>query len=1274
MKLPWLRRMWKRAKIAVSRARVSFSRASKLWGRSRAMPPYHSKIPRKIVAFKQSARALFGSKVYRRLGEFWPLTPARLRGQDYERYRSELLRALRLAKVRNIAVTGGYGAGKSSFVQSFAEDHEEYNFCFISLATFNGEADKPDASKTSGQQDLAGAVEQRLPRDPIERIEATIVQQLLYSVKDKSIPQTRLKRINHISGSRATIYSILIIVVSVSLFRILGLPESHAALGRQFPIRELMTTPLWLPILLLALVGFWSVRKLLASILNFNIQGISLRGFSLAQPAVASVLHKQLDEIVYLFERNKIDVVLIEDLDRFSDTSPFTRLREINFILNTSPSIKRPVHFVYLIRDDLFSAEDRVKFFDFVLPIVSVINVDNSKQKMMDIMRLRAWDDDDIPGEKLIEDVCYYIDDMRQLIDILNEYDLFRKLVGKNKSLDRNKVFAAVVARCLFPRHYASLLRGEGPIYELITSYKSWATARAQAAQEEAVQLQAELKLQEVGFARAEREFRAIVWMAASEYADPYQLISIEVPGGLRLEYRGFTAADIPSGLDFQSGKVVLHYSNGGVRAVDMSELVGSGKESLGARMAAARTDAVGARKRLVSIRAKQFDNNVFGLSQAVRHSEFKSYVATVSSRLGLAPIGHLVSNGYLGEDYFDYSGFFYEGSVSRWDKGVMLSIKAGELLPINVRVDSATSLVGRLSDADVSEGRGLVAAVVMQIFGSPIAPDKLRITRKAVLSGIESHKERLDELLASVQSTPALSVFVDVLLQENATALLEVIGDGERCSIGPLREKLCGAAISSESARAEKMGEGLATELDAYITELSDASAFLAGIVNASEAKTWMDSNSTWIEEIGEGVTRLEVEALLRLDAISINVHNIRVMAASYGMDWTQRNFSVGDVRAMDRSRLRAKLINPLRPLLEAVLSQDGVIYDGGADIAWAINKVRDDPDVQLQVVKKIDFSLESLEEVDQSLWNDLCLHNRVQGAWGNLKMVVDRLEAASADRCLEQLFDSPMFLESLKNDPNVMVNEDARAISDFVLRLLSLNNSVESGLAKVIGASKLIEEIPGSMAPEIPVVAYAGLVGGLGGTWVSWVFYRVQSIDADLAVRYLVECLNKDPVLKIDVDLQDRVVVEALVHFEDVRLRGLVISSCLPRVLVWSEATADAMIKAMFDLETLDVSLVEVLLSAQVGARIVNAASDELGLLLLSTLVEKKPWAEVKPIVLAAAEGPLPGVNASQDQFALSYTEASRRFAEVLYRVGVVRKPAIRRKTVVLQPSAKF
>lgn len=190
---------------------------------------------------------------------FEPLSPVDVDDDRIAIYEAELLNGLRNEGVRNIAITGGYGAGKSSLIKTFVKRHPEYKYAFISLASFEEKAVADPA------------------QDPADAVEAAIVQQLLYSVSAAHVPGTRLKRISHV-GTLAVLSRVTV-----------------AALGVVFYLRLKMLWPVFLPnlssiiswipkgvaeigvVVSSLIIAFWVIR----SISSLRVRELTLGGVRL---------------------------------------------------------------------------------------------------------------------------------------------------------------------------------------------------------------------------------------------------------------------------------------------------------------------------------------------------------------------------------------------------------------------------------------------------------------------------------------------------------------------------------------------------------------------------------------------------------------------------------------------------------------------------------------------------------------------------------------------------------------------------------------------------------------------------------------------------------------------------------------------------------------------------------------------------------------------------------------------------------------------------------
>lgn len=59
---------------------------------------------------------------------------------DAENLYIELLdKYIKNSKVNNISLTGGYGSGKSSIIETYIRRHHEYKQCKVSLAKYNNQ-------------------------------------------------------------------------------------------------------------------------------------------------------------------------------------------------------------------------------------------------------------------------------------------------------------------------------------------------------------------------------------------------------------------------------------------------------------------------------------------------------------------------------------------------------------------------------------------------------------------------------------------------------------------------------------------------------------------------------------------------------------------------------------------------------------------------------------------------------------------------------------------------------------------------------------------------------------------------------------------------------------------------------------------------------------------------------------------------------------------------------------------------------------------------------
>ncbi|GEM_PF-1224832 len=1262
-------------------------RLKSAWGAlftSRGVAPFSVRVPRWQVALRQSFKRLINPDRGNIVGTFDPLTPVRLQGKEYSRYSAELERALRLPKVRNIAITGSYGAGKSSFIQSFVEDHSEYNFCFVSLASFSeidvvkdavriadgGSSDdgghSPDSDGSKSFADVGV--------DALERIESSIVQQLLYSVRDSSIPQTRLKRINHVRAGTALLYSIFVAAASAAALALFGLPKGLSHLTIHFPFNYILEAIPGLCVAGIAVGLVAIIYSILSSVLGFRLHAVAIKGMSLARSSVMSVLHKQLDEIVYLFERNRIDIVMIEDLDRFNDSSPFTRLREINFIVNSSPSIRRPVHFIYMVRDDLFSSRDRVKFFDCVIPIVSVINTDNSQQKMLDIMAARGWAPDVCPSKYVIESVSYHVDDMRLLVNILNEYDLMRSIIGRNATLNKDKMFAAVVSRCLFPREYAELLRGQGVISDLLSSYAGWSKERREELQLAVRDLESKVSMQPQELAATEKELRALIWLAASEREVGYPLLSIEALGGSAMNFRDFVRDGFDEAANLEDA-LSLDFGPAGSRRVEYRELLGKGQGSLGSRMIAAREIASGSARRLSEMRKKVSDFSFTALSQAIRDPAFVAHVAKKSSELKLGPVGFFITKGLLGEDYFDYSGYFYAGSISRSDKELMLRVKAGELLPVESRIDDPAEFLKRMNAAELREGRGILVPIVFHLFGDKYDGGDFKADLRSVIFG-DSHlyAGRVGELVRALLAEGNRIGAIEYLLVNYPSVMIEAVEPGAECGVAPWREKLIARALSVANQLKGLIGGDLHESLREIVSSITDGAEFVSSITDFSQAKSWLDESEVWLYEIDE-VLEIEVmERLLSLNAPAVNAHNMRSLGRFFDPPLAAERIGLASIRAQAEGSLKGWLERNYGNVLESIIEQDGDLSEDSSDVKWIISHVSDDLALELRSMERLSFEAQSTDGFPERLWARMLIKKRLAATWENMEAALSSASDEEQQEIVTSILSSQRSLDLLADDADSLDDMGISRIVAIVERMIELSDNSEDILARFLANSGVAMKLPDEFIPKLSQESMRSMMDELDGHWCEWLWVAVDK-DADpLLARYLASCAD-DPGSRQGVSaVPAQTLVAAASLLTTPAAVEQLIMTFIARVTGWDQDSANSACR-MIGLSDISRSgAASRILSEFYPLPMFEEASIDSSCQLLARVVGKMEWSEVKEIMSVASHSALVGLSGEKGEVTLAGGKGTDALVGALHSAGLIRKPKRRRGDWALAAAAKY
>lgn len=399
-----------------------------------------------------------------------------------EEYFKALHWALNNNKIKNIALSGPYGSGKSSIIQSYLKLHPSVKAINISLAAFDmKEENNPELEK---------------------ELEIGILKQLFYKVDANRIPQSRYRKLYRDNLTRYIVKIIVLALVTIMSLSML-IPEKVTKVikvlqnnGQYWGLNGVQTVSVIAVICFVVLmIASYMVRWLKT---HFRIREITFTdkiGAATEKDNEESIFNRNMDEIIYFFEATKYNVVFLEDLDRFDNPEIFVKLRELNIILNNYEQIKRRIVFVYAIKDDMFTDAERTKFFDFVIPVVPILNATNSVEILRQKLAVKKSNTGISKSEKynisagFISMISPYIEDMRILTNICNEFVVYKNTLGDIDLKDEN-MFSMITFKNLFPQAFSDLEAEKGIVKEAFRDKKRFIEEKNHELKEKNIELQ----------------------------------------------------------------------------------------------------------------------------------------------------------------------------------------------------------------------------------------------------------------------------------------------------------------------------------------------------------------------------------------------------------------------------------------------------------------------------------------------------------------------------------------------------------------------------------------------------------------------------------------------------------------------------------------------------------------------------------------------------------------------------------------------------------------
>lgn len=679
---------------------------------------------------------------------------------DFKRHKEYIIRlknAIDQPNVFNIALTGSYGAGKSSILKTFKAYYPEYHYVNVSLASFvEVNMSESDSTPKSNEDSFE------------EQLEYSILQQLFYHVKATNIPESRFGRIERTSRKKR-----IFVVVCILLFVVANLClfcQEQVTKYFLIPTEVLKSSFLFGLSICVFILGICVILfQLILFIKKISIKNLTLDKATLEfeEKKNVSIMNRYLDEILYLFQEKKYNIVIFEDIDRFENTHIFTKLRELNLILNQSEEIGRRIVFLYALKDDIFAnAEERTKFFDYIVPVIPFVNASNSG----DLFR-RKIANLHIPEAEVrssfITDISAFVNDMRVLTNVVNEFDLYRNLL--DKKLNKEKLLAMILYKNLFPTDFSLLHQNKGVVYQTFFSAPKIRNEIREDDSDRLKEIDSEIQAISEETLRSIEELRAVI-VGKLLKLWPGDDWEIYCDGGKKQISSLFSEENILHILD---GNIYFEnkYYRYQTRHLNADEIKSSLGESYKYRIRKKIIQSV-ADDKIKTLRDKRkvlmddiaaIDKYTLSVIAKTDRDIFEHVEIPKGEEEKYKVLKYFLEKGYIDEEYFFYISIFQEGRLTPSDQEFLLSIKFNTPKEFDYKLQEIPSLIQNLSVVDYDH-KGILNKDLLKF--CLLHEDEYEDECDAILKQMVVHEQYIDLQYQFMQEGNCVPTFIKRLVR----------------------------------------------------------------------------------------------------------------------------------------------------------------------------------------------------------------------------------------------------------------------------------------------------------------------------------------------------------------------------------------------------------------------------------------------------------------------------------------------------------------------------
>lgn len=774
--------------------------------------------------------------------------------------------------------------------------------------------------------------------------------------------------------------------------------------------------------------------------LRFTKLSIVSADAEVSDKEVRSVFNKHLDEIIYFFEATHVKLVVIEDLDRFQDSEIFTKLREINILINNSKQIKHRITFLYAVRDNIFKDKDRTKFFEIIIPIIPVISVSNAGDALS--KRLGTIIPNRPISQELSRAVSLYIQDMRMLLNIINEFNLYLQQLSND--LNHEKLLSLIIFKNLHPKDFANLHKGKGMIINVLEQKKKYISEQKEKNNRDITIFRNDIKEIQSLKIKDTRELRSLyLYNAMSKL--PYDAY-LEFDG--KKNIADFITEDIFNWwINGGSPKIyqIVQYSTYQIHNIDI-KFATVEKEVDPENSYSKRQDLIdsfhdegiyNARTKIDILKKENTLINGKSLKEIMDSGGGFDFPEDSN----ISPILiYLMSNGYIDEYYHPYISHFIEGTLSEKDMSFVMSVLNRHPLPYSHELKN----IGIIHKEWISIGQYSNLAI-------------LNFDLLSWLLEQESCKEELNSFIGLLKQKEDIFFIEDFRkLNKNQSELIRTLGE----YWPEFWDYLYNASLFDDPILAQYLNlfiQYLPLEtISEDINKTKKINKFMSHNTDLYENELMGNKQETLIQVIDKLNVKFEnlshlnklptvLKAVYKLNNYTINSQNLEYIIHNFGeyetfsqQDWDSAQLTT--ILNSNANKLKDYIDSNLETYLDLVSKNDLNIKESEDTIIMVLKNEDIDVEKGKNFVRMQESHLSNIEDAPEIYWDFLIEEKRIIPTWVNVYKYL--FYKGELEVTLTDYLNEPSNYTALQNIPcDLYVDSDLEDEVDIAQEILYRN-----------------------------------------------------------------------------------------------------------------------------------------------------------------------------------------------------------------------------------------